>query len=158
MQTQKKLGRPPGGGITVDENGKKTRTYKKWSSMLQRCTNKRHPAWHYYGGRGIKVCDRWRDSFAAFLADMGKAPDGLSLDRINNDGNYEPGNCRWATSKEQAANRRHRTQVPGSLRQLARAAGLSYHLVYFRVRSGWPKAEALSTPSLGRGNSHLRLR
>jgi hypothetical protein len=74
--------------------------------MKARCTNPKSPKFRYYGGRGITVCDRWSTSFEAFLADMGDRPPGKSIDRINNDGNYEPGNCRWATQSEQVRNRR----------------------------------------------------
>lgn len=83
-----------------------SREYHSWSGLIQRCTNPNSQKYPHYGGRGISVCPRWRESYAVFLADMGRCPARMSLDRINNDGNYEPGNCRWATAKEQVRNRR----------------------------------------------------
>lgn len=80
-------------------------TYRIWQGMIYRCENLDLKNYKYYGGRGIKVCTRWH-AFENFLEDMGERPKGLSIDRINNDGNYEPGNCRWATSSEQNSNRR----------------------------------------------------
>lgn len=81
-----------------------TDTFRIWTGILRRCNNSNFKAYRYYGGRGITICDRWL-KFENFLADMGERPDNLSIDRINNDGNYEPGNCRWVTTKVNNANR-----------------------------------------------------
>lgn len=87
--------------------GKFSSEYKSWASMRARCSNPATNSFEYYGGRGIKVCDSWEGSFKEFLKDMGLKPSPLhSIDRINSNGNYEPGNCRWATKKEQRHNRR----------------------------------------------------
>ncbi len=85
----------------------RTPTYFSWQAMKMRCLNPRHKKFYLYGGRGISVCERWLESFDNFLSDMGERPDGKTLDRYpNKDGNYEPGNCRWATQTEQLSNRR----------------------------------------------------
>jgi hypothetical protein len=86
-------------------NKTKTRTYYAWRSMRSRCLDPNNSSWKQYGGRGISVCDSWVNDFDAFVFDMGEAPEGLSLDRIDVNGDYEKNNCRWATSKEQANNR-----------------------------------------------------
>lgn len=86
-------------------------TYQSWASMIRRCTYPGVARYERYGGRGITVCDRWRQSFEAFLADMGERPAGMTLDRIDNDGHYEPGNVRWASPSEQALKRPRRMLV-----------------------------------------------
>jgi hypothetical protein len=88
-----------------------TPIHKVWSMMLQRCGNPKHNRFHRYGGRGITVCDRWR-SFQNFFEDMGARPPGMTLDRRDNDRGYEPGNCRWATRKEQSKNQRKGPRNP----------------------------------------------
>lgn len=93
--------------------GKCSREYISWRSMIERCTYPKHKSFKDYGGRGITICERWLHSFENFLADMGLRPQGMTLDRYpNNDGNYEPSNCRWATANEQRANR-HRPTIGG---------------------------------------------
>jgi hypothetical protein len=97
-----------------------TGSYKTWRSMRGRCNDKNNNEFHRYGGRGIKICDQW-NSFDCFVSDMGERPAGTSIDRINNDGNYEPSNCRWATAKEQSRNKRSNRfiEIDGKRKSLA---------------------------------------
>lgn len=125
----------------------RTPTYSSWSQMRNRCTNPKVSEFKYYGGRGITVCDRWR-TFAGFLADMGGRPVGHTLERQDTNGNYEPSNCRWATRKEQANNRRSCRIVTHAglslnIRQWSERTGLSHNLILKRLRRGWPPERAL---------------
>lgn len=133
----------------------------RWKSMIQRCTNPRNPAYHRYGGRGIRVCDRWRESFEDFVADVGVPEDlSLTLDRIDNDGDYAPGNVRWASRMEQALNRPGVRWIEWRGRRLpvaqaARAAGLHESVVHARIfSSGWSVERALTTPADPRFRPH----
>jgi hypothetical protein len=103
--------RPAHPPLRVPMRNKQHPMYRAWAAMRQRCSNPNCASWPYYGGRGISMCERWR-SFANFLADMGERPKGMSIDRINNDGNYEPGNCRWATQAQQNSNKRQLPRKP----------------------------------------------
>ena len=97
---------------STTHGGSHTKEYRVWERMRIRCNNPNRADYERYGGRGIKVCARWMESFSNFLADMGTVPAGKSLDRINNDGDYEPSNCRWATASEQNRNRRKWVRKP----------------------------------------------
>lgn len=130
--------------------GKTSREYRAWHMMLQRCTNKNAPNYPDYGGRGVVVCQRWRH-FQNFLADMGERPPGTSLDRKNNDGNYEPGNCRWATPIEQHNNMRNNVWITiagitKSAAQWSRDLGCDWHTVQRRARR-WAEVEARGGPA-----------
>lgn len=131
---------------------KVTRTYQTWQGMLQRCTNPLNPKFQDYGGRGITVCERWQ-TFENFLADMGIRPNGLSIDRINNDGNYEPGNCKWATRKEQMNNTRSNRWITFKgqtwrFREWAEQLGISETSLYRRLER-WAIEKALTAPRRG---------
>jgi hypothetical protein len=130
--------------------GKPSSTYRSWRDMKKRCYNPHAKEFKRYGGRGIKVCDRWKNSFENFLADMGKKPVGLELERKNNDGSYEPGNCRWATHKEQARNRRDTRWITfngqtKSLAQWGEEMGIKPITIHHRLEIGWSIAAALKT-------------
>lgn len=117
---------------------KGTPTYNSWMSMLQRCTNKKHEKYPNYGGRGIKVTERWR-KFENFFGDMGKRPKEKTLDRINVNANYEPSNCKWSTQQEQHNNRTNNIYltVDGETKTIAewaRFTGQAYHVIHERVR------------------------
>lgn len=136
----------------VTHGMKRTRTYHIWCNIKERCYNQNNKRWDRYGGRGIIVCPAWRESFLAFFNDMGEAPTGKSIDRIDNDGPYCPFNCRWSTNKEQCNNRKGNVNVTfqgetKTLRQWAEFAGLTRSLVYDRVHKlGWPIERAITEP------------
>jgi len=131
--------------------GGETRTYRIWKGMLTRCHNPRAPQWRKYGARGIAVCAAWRGSFSAFLADMGEAPHGRSIDRVDGAGHYEPGNCRWATATEQALNtRRNRLITVGdrtqTLSQWSAESGVDRGTIASRLKAGVEPESAVFLP------------
>ena len=143
--------------MTVERNrthgGHKTRLYKAWINMKDRCHNSNSTYFKDYGGRGIAVCQEWRNSFEAFRdwAGANGYAEGLSLDRINVDGNYEPNNCRWSTIKEQARNRRSSRYITFSGETLTIAAwaertGISAKTILSRLAAGWSVEKTLTTP------------
>jgi len=119
--------------------GQQTPEYRTWTHMRSRCRSKHKN----YGGRGIKVCKRWDESFEAFLSDMGPKPPGTSIDRIDNDGDYEPGNCRWAPMRTQIRNVRHNVWIWYKGRrclliEAAEAEGFPVETARGRKKRGWP--------------------
>lgn len=131
-----------------------TPEYMTWAYLIQRCTNPNSTHYHNYGGRGIRVSEEWVTSFEAFYAHIGPRPSAKhSIDRINNEGHYEPGNVRWATKREQNTNRRNNRYVTYKGKRVALAiaiemagTGISYKGVCGRLERGWSLEEALDTP------------
>ena len=127
-----------------------TPTYKTWAGIIARCNNKNNKTWNHYGKRGIKVCKRWL-IFENFLKDMGVRPAGKSIERINNDGDYKPSNCKWATPKEQALNRRGTRWVSFGGKRLCikdwgNLLGVGHSMLRYRLNHGWTIRDALTFP------------
>jgi len=127
------------------------KTYQTWINMRDRCSNPDNASYRYWGARGVRVCDRWQNSFEAFLEDMGDRQTGRSIDRINNTGNYPPDNCRWATPRQQARNKRPRTprlyveynDVVLPVILWTKRQHIKYDKLRSRLRQGWPVERAL---------------
>jgi hypothetical protein len=137
------------GGVTI-HGMHNTSTYTIWQQMRERCANPKNKSFDRYGGRGISVCARW-ELFENFLADMGERPTGMSIDRINNDGNYEPSNCRWASISEQANNKRNTVLVQLQGRQMplseaiaASGSTVPSNTIRMRLKAGWELSRALA--------------
>jgi len=134
-----------------------TRAYQTWRSMLKRCLSPNDKQYKNYGGRGISICEEWK-VFQNFFADMGHPPTGMSLDRRDNNSHYRKDNCRWATPKEQANNRRasirHRIsyiEINGekrAIREVEKSLGLSQGALWHRLKSGWSIEKSCSTPRM----------
>ena len=145
MASQMKVGE-------VTHGMRKSKVYNVWCLMKQRCLNPNNKSYPNYGGRGIQVCDRWLE-FANFYEDMGKPSDGMTLERIDNNGNYDPTNCKWATRKEQSNNQQHTRLIEFngetySVSEWARKLGLSQATLNSRLnRYGWSISRALTTPA-----------
>lgn len=125
-------------------------TYSSWYGMIQRCTNPNRRYYHRYGGRGITVCERWLD-FRNFLADMGVKPEGMSLDRVDNDGNYTPENCRWSNQATQMNNstRAIWLEIDGVRKPLSvwcSTVAIPPTVVRRRLKRGWSDKDALYEP------------
>ena len=134
-------------------DGRRVPEYRAWESMKARCSNPRDAAYAYYGGRGIRVCERWRASFAAFRADMGPRPSpGHSLERRDNNGPYCPETCYWATAVQQIRNRRNTRflTVTLPLAVWAERIGLRYHTFWRRLDKGMTPEAAITRPLRGR--------
>ena len=125
----------------------RTRTYKIWFGMKKRCKDESSNRFASYGGRGIRVCERW-EVFENFLADMGECPAGMSIDRIDTNGNYEPSNCRWASAKEQARNRRYNKLLTANgetkpVAEWAEQLGIDQRVIHLRLKRGWTEQQAI---------------
>lgn len=135
--------------------GKYSPEYSIWVNMRSRCNNPNNRRYNTYGLRGITVCEAWEADFVNFIHDMGRRPSPEhSIERIDNNGNYEPGNCRWATQKEQARNRTTSRfiQISGETKTLAEwceIRGLPVNTVHARLKTGWDEERALSQPVRG---------
>ena len=132
------------------KRGSTSREYCSWGNMMGRCYNPNHNYYKDYGGRGIKVCPRWH-KFENFYKDMGDCPEDLTLDRKDNNGDYEPSNCRWATNEEQANNRRdnHWIEYNGETKnvtQWAKHLGIHVSVLYSRLSRSWSDEKTLITP------------
>lgn len=129
-----------------------TRIYSIWEHIIQRCTNSKSDGYEHYGGRGITVCDSWK-VFKNFYVDMGNPPSRYhSIDRVDNNGNYEPNNCIWADAFEQAVNRRNNRHYTlngetKTVTEWAREYHTNYQTIDYRLNKGWTLEEALTTPS-----------
>lgn len=132
----------------ASKNGKEEGAYVVWKGMRQRCLNPKNPSWAHYGGRGVKICQRWLDSYAAFLEDMGERPDGLTIERKDTNGDYTPDNCVWATRQRQSRNTRQTLRIIlcGQITPLVDACerfGLNHASVKVRMyREGQSATEA----------------
>lgn len=127
-----------------------TPTYNSWRKMMQRCYSENCVQWVYYGGRGINVCARWH-AYQNFKADMGRRPEGMTLDRIDTNKNYQPGNCRWATHTEQMQNKRTNVLLTlqgktQCLTQWVRDTGIKRGTIEKRLELGWSHEKILTTP------------
>jgi hypothetical protein len=125
--------------------------YRIWAAMKKRCLNPNTKQFSDYGGRGIIICSEWINSFETFYADMGKRPEGCSLDRINNEGNYEPSNCRWATRIEQCRNKRNNHLITyenetKSMTEWSEILGIKRGALKNRIESGWTIDRAFNQP------------
>jgi len=130
-----------------------TPIYRIWYGMLHRCNRKSDPNYKYYGGRGITVCDKWSKSVEDFYSDMGEPPKGMSIDRKDNNGNYAPENCRWATPIQQARNTRKTLNIKfrgktQCLTAWANEIGMSRQTLSIRLKRGWSVEDALTTQPL----------
>lgn len=145
--------------LTHGHSKTESKAYKSWRAMNARCCRPSHKNYERYGGRGIKICDRWADKngFTNFLFDMGEPPEKFSLDRIDNDGNYEPANCRWASQLTQARNSSKVKKltfrgVSRCLSEWAEITGISSSTIWQRIYSrGWSIEETLTTPPILKG-------